>query len=312
MPVSRPALLFPGQGAQFVGMGRDFEESSPAARRVLDAAHRASGFDLRGLCFDGPEERLALTEFQQPCVLAVSVAIHAALAERVSLRPVCAIGHSLGEYSAHVATGSLKIEDAVGLVRARGHAMQQAVPAGIGAMAALLGTDEQTAQAACDDAGGEVWVANLNGGGQVVISGRTDAVERAVAAAKQRGVRRAVMLPVSAPFHCPLMEPAARAMDETLRAVAFVSPEFPVVTNVEARPSDDPSRFAELLIAQITHRVRFEECVRAAIGMGVDAFVELGPGGKLTGMVSRIAPDVRTLSISSIRELDEAVVAIQS
>lgn len=312
MPCSRPALLFPGQGAQFVGMGRDFEESSPAARRVFDAAHGASGFDLRGLCFDGPEDRLALTEFQQPCVLTVSVAIHAALAERVAVRPLCAIGHSLGEYSAHVAAGSLNIEHAVRLVRTRGQAMQQAVPAGIGAMAALLGTDEPSARAACEDAGGDVWVANLNGGGQVVISGLADAVERAVAAAKSRGVRRAVMLPVSAPFHCPLMEPAARTMDEVLRAADFAPPAFPIVTNVEAAPCDDPARFADLLIAQITHRVRFEECVRAAIDMGVDAFIELGPGGKLTGMVARIAPDVRAVSISSVRELDEAVGALQS
>ncbi|MCC6159118.1 MAG: ACP S-malonyltransferase [Deltaproteobacteria bacterium] len=312
MPPSRPALLFPGQGAQFVGMGRDFEESSPAARRVLDEAHRASGFDLRGLCFDGPEDRLALTEFQQPCVLAVSAAIHAAFAERVSSRPVCAIGHSLGEYSAHVAAGSLDVGDAVILVGTRGQAMQRAVAAGVGAMAALLGTDEQTAQAACDDAGGDVWVANLNGGGQVVISGVASAVERAVASAKQRGVRRAVMLPVSAPFHCPLMEPAARAMDEVLRAAAFAPPAFPIIANVDARPCDDPSRFAALLITQITHRVRFEDCVRTAINMGVDAFIELGPGGKLTGMVSRIAPDIRAVSISSVRELDEAVAALQS
>lgn len=312
MPFSRPALLFPGQGAQFVGMGRDFEESSPAARRAFDAAHGASEFDLRGLCFDGPEDRLALTEFQQPCVLAVSVAIFAALAEAAGVRPVCAIGHSLGEYSAHVAAGSLNMEDAVRLVRARGRAMQQAVPAGAGAMAALLGTDESSAQAACDEAAGDVWVANLNGGGQVVISGRADAVERAIAAAKQRGVRRAVMLSVSAPFHCPMMEPAARAIESKLRAATFAPPAFPIVTNVEARPCPDATRFADLLIAQITHRVRFEECVRAAINMGVDAFIELGPGGKLTGMVSRIAPDVRAVSISSVRELDEAVAALQS
>jgi [acyl-carrier-protein] S-malonyltransferase len=304
MPAARPVLVFPGQGSQSAGMGRDWYEASPVARRVLDEAASAAGFDLLALCFQGPEDRLALTEFQQPCTLAVSTAVWSALAETTGARPFAALGHSLGEYSAWTAAGSLATADAVRLVRRRGAWMQEALPEGKGGMAALLGATADEARAICAEAGGEVWVANLNGGGQVVISGRNADLERAVAVAKSRGVRRVVSLPVSAPFHCPLMAPAAERLAEALSGTMFAPPAFPVIANVDAEPRATAADVVDALTRQVTSPVLFEDGVRKAVAMGADLFVEFGPGAKVGAMVKRIAPDVETVSLIAPADLD--------
>ncbi|MBZ0270626.1 ACP S-malonyltransferase [bacterium] len=302
----RAAFLFSGQGSQAPGMGRDLYDRSAAARRVLDDAARAADFDLLALCFDGPAETLALTAYQQPSILAVSVAAHAAARDAGLPDPVCVFGHSLGEWSALVAADALALANAIRLVSARGRYMQEAVPAGEGGMVALLGCDEQTADAACREAG-DAWPANLNGGGQIVISGRTDALERAVAAAKAAGVRRATPLPVSAPFHSPLMQPAADRLRDDLAAIAFGAPSAPVISNVDARAHEDTGEFSDLLYRQVTSRVLFEACVREASRMGARVFVEFGPGGRLAALVKRILPDAEALAVSNADELESAL-----
>lgn len=287
------AFLFPGQGSQKVGMGKTLAGVSPAARAMFERADAALGFAISRLCFDGPEADLVPTAHQQPAILTVSIAALEALrVERPDLRPDFVLGHSLGEWSALVCAGALRFEDAVRLVRARGTFMQEAVPAGRGAMAAILGLDATAVAAACAEAGGIVSPANLNGGGQVVIAGEREAVERAVAGCNTRGAKRALPLPVSAPFHCDLMEPAARRLDEALAGVDVSVPEFPVVTNVEATPNRDPARVKDLLVRQVTAPVRFEECVRALAAAGVRETVEVGPGRVLSGLVRRIAPQM--------------------
>jgi len=308
--VSAPTLafLFPGQGSQKVGMGRALHEAEPAARAVFAEADAALGTSLSRLCFEGPEEQLTLTANAQPAILTVSIAALRVLEARTSLRPGVVAGHSLGEYSALVAAGALRFADAVRLVHLRGKFMQEAVPPGVGAMAAILGLDAAAVAAVCQEsAGGEVVSpANLNGGGQVVIAGHKSAVERACVAAKARGAKRAVPLAVSAPFHCALMQPAEDKLAAELARVEIAAPRIPVVTNVEAAPNQDPARARALLARQVTAPVRWEESVQRLGAMGVRRAIELGAGNVLGGLVRRIAPEMVVDSAGD----PEAIVAL--
>ncbi len=304
------ALLFPGQGAQEVGMGLDACRTSDAARAVFDAADAALGFALSKLCFEGPEEELVRTEIQQPAILTVSVALLRALEERSPVRPAFFAGHSLGEYSALVAARALDFEDAVRLVHARGRFMQEAVPEGRGAMAAVIGASPEDVAEACAQAeaqtGRVVAPANLNGPRQTVISGDAAAVELACSRALQAGARRTVPLEVSAPFHCPLMAPAASKLALELARVRFADPSAPIVTNVEAQPCGEGARFPQLLEHQVTHPVRFVEMVEWLAGAGVSRVLEIGPGNVLTGLVTRIARGLSRANLSSGESLERA------
>lgn len=291
------AFLFPGQGSQKVGMGRALVERSPLARAVFAEVDEALGFALSRLCFEGPEADLTLTANAQPAILTVSVAALRVLQAETDLRPSVVAGHSLGEYSALVASGALALADAARLVRARGQFMQDAVAPGVGAMAAILGLERADVEAACADAleslpGESVAPANLNGGGQVVIAGHKAAVERACEAAKKRGAKRAMPLAVSAPFHSSLMQPAAERLAGELARVAVAPLAVPVITNVEAAPNQDPARVRELLTKQVTAPVRWEESVQRLAAMGVTQAIEVGHGGVLAGLVKRIAPTI--------------------
>jgi [acyl-carrier-protein] S-malonyltransferase len=289
------ALVFPGQGSQAVGMGRALAANFPVARRVFDEIDAALGDKLTAVMWDGPAETLTLTENAQPALLAVSLAalrvLEAEAGFDVKREAAYVAGHSLGEYSALAAAGSLSPADAARLVRIRGRAMQRAVPVGVGAMAALLGLEfEAAAAVAAEAAQGQVCqAANDNGGGQVVVSGDTAAVERAVEIAKTRGAKRAMMLTVSAPFHCALMQPAADTMAEALATAAVRAPTVPVVANVLARPAIDPSEIVRCLIAQVTGTVRWRESVAFMARAGVTTFYEVGSGKVLSGLVKRIA-----------------------
>jgi len=306
------ALLFPGQGSQAVGMGRDVFEASPAARATFEAADRALGFSLSGLCFEGPEDDLRKTEIQQPAILTTSIALLRALEERIPLSPSYVAGHSLGEYSALVAVGALAFEDAVVLVSRRGRFMQEAVPTGKGAMAALMGLEPEAVDAACRAAALQtnavVSSANYNSPQQTVIAGEADAVARAIALAKEHGAKRAVPLPVSAPFHCALMRPAAVKLAAELARVRFTDPRVPVITNVEATPNASAARIPALLEEQVTAPVRFTESVRKLAALGVTRVIEIGPGSVLTGLVARIERGIVRANVAT-REEVEAVVS---
>ncbi len=307
MRIFRVVLLFPGQGSAAVGMGRELYENSVAAKKIMDRAQEASGFDILDLCFNGPADKLTQTEFQQPCVLAVSLAAYEFLRSEKIFHVAAAIGHSLGEYTALVASGALGLEDAVVLTRKRGAYMQRAVPLGDGAMAALLRCDLQTAQDICDAVGEGVWIANLNGAGQIVISGKTKAVEEARRISRQHGVRRSIPLKVSAPFHCPLMAPAAELLKEDLTRVPFGDFAFPVIANVNATANEDSDRVSDLLTRQVTQRVLFSDGVLRAAAMSPDAFIECGPGATLTNMTKRITDTAPCFAVSdsgNIRALD--------
>ena len=304
------ALLFPGQGSQAVGMGRDVYETSDAARAVFDAADAALGYPLARLVFEGPEEELVRTEVQQPAILTTSIALLSALEERCELSPAYYAGHSLGEYSALVAAGALEFEDAVRIVQARGRFMQEAVPEGRGAMAAILGLDPAAVGAACEFAAGQtgrvVAPANFNGPAQTVISGDAVAVEAACARAREQGAKRAVPLEVSAPFHCSLMRPAAEKLAPELARVRFRAPEAPIVTNVEATACSDAARFPALLEQQVTAPVRFTEMIQFLGSAGVDRVLEVGPGRVLVGVVARVSRDLARASLGIAKELDAA------
>lgn len=285
------AYLFPGQGSQYVGMGRALAEVSAAAREVFRQADEALGRPLSRLIFEGPEDALRLTENTQPAILTASVACLRALEEAGAPPPAAAAGHSLGEYSALVAAGVLSLPDAVRLVEKRGRFMQEAVPVGQGTMAAILGLDIEEVEEICrriHRPDHVVEVANDNCPGQVVISGHTAAVAEACGAAKEAGAKRAVELAVSAPFHCSLMEPAGKRLEAELRRVEVAAPRFPVVANVDAQPYRSADDVVPRLVSQVSSRVRWQECVKALLALGVDRFVEVGPGKVLSGLVRRI------------------------
>jgi len=296
-------------------MGRDVWEASPAARSTFEAADAALGFPLSRLCFEGPEQELRRTELQQPAILATSVAILRALEEITAVSPAYVAGHSLGEFTALVAAGALDFEDAVALVHARGRFMQEAVPDGKGAMAAIMGCGPDQVIAACQAAerasGGVAAPANYNSPRQVVISGNAATVELAGSEARKRGARRAVPLPVSAPFHCSLMEPAAEKLAGELGRVRFSDPRVPVVTNVEAEPNSDATRIAELLRRQVTAPVRFTESVQCLARLGVTRLLEVGPGRVLCGLVARIDRSFERLGASTMSEVADVAAALR-
>jgi [acyl-carrier-protein] S-malonyltransferase len=285
------AFLFPGQNSQYAGMGRDLAEKFPIARRTFEEADDALGFSLSNLCFEGPEDQLKLTEFQQPAICTVSVAALRVLAEK-GIAPRSVAGHSLGEYAANVAAGSISFADAVRTVRSRGRFMQEAVPAGQGAMAAVLGLSSEEILQACTDAAAEtqkvVSPANFNSPEQTVISGEAPAVERAAEMCKERGAKRVVMLQVSAPFHCALMRPAQDRLAELLRGLTFSEPAVRVAVNVDAVLVGDPGELRDALIRQVTGAVRWVDSVRLLIAQRPAFFVEVGPGKVLTGLMRQI------------------------
>ncbi len=305
------AFIFPGQGSQYVGMGKALAEAFPEAKAVFDAADDALGEKLSALCFDGPEDALKLTANTQPAILTVSVAAHAVFSKRFATAPAFVAGHSLGEYSALVAAGAMSLPDAVKSVRARGTFMQEAVPAGVGAMAAVLGLGPEKVKELCAQAaqGEVVSPANYNEPSQTVIAGHAKAVERAGELLKAAGAKRVVPLPVSAPFHCALMAPVVPRLFEVLSKVPFKAPAMPVVTNVEAAPNADPSRVMDLLLRQVTGSVRWVECVQALEKAGVTRVVELGPGKVLCGLVRRIAKGVECASVEDPQSLAKALAA---
>ena len=303
------AFIFPGQGSQSPGMGRELAESFPAAREVFEEADEALGFKLSELCFGGPAEALQLTENTQPAILTVSVAALRALEAEGFPRPDFVAGHSLGEYSALVAAGALSLRDAVRTVRQRGRYMQEAVPVGEGAMAAVLGADLETVRAVCEEArrGAEVCSpANINSPGQIVIAGSAAAVERAIPLLKERGARRAVPLKVSAPFHCALMLPAQERLAADLEGVEFADLAVPLVTNADAAVVSRGAEARASLVRQVSQPVRWRESVELLAREGVGTFVEVGPGKVLSGLVRQTAPESRCLNVGDAAGLRAA------
>ncbi|MCF6196184.1 MAG: ACP S-malonyltransferase [Emcibacter sp.] len=309
------AFVFPGQGSQTVGMGRELAENMPVAAQVFEEINDALGQNLSGLMFDGPQDDLTLTQNAQPALMAVSVAVMRVLEKDfdVKLDQVASYvaGHSLGEYSALTASGAIGLADTARLLKLRGEAMQRAVPVGVGAMAAILGLNFEVAEEVAKEAAeGEVCTAaNDNADGQVVISGHKAAVERAIIIAKEKGARRGILLPVSAPFHCSLMQPAADEMAEALAETVISAPCVPVIANVTAAPESDPENIRKYLVEQVTGRVRWRESILKMNELGVDRVVEAGAGKVLTGMVRRICRDMTGLSLQSPADIEAFVKA---
>jgi [acyl-carrier-protein] S-malonyltransferase len=303
---SKIAFIFPGQGSQTVGMGMDLAEKYLIARRTFDEADEALGYRLSQICFAGPEEKLRLTEITQPAILTVSIATLRVLEGRIP-KPSFVAGHSLGEYSAHVASGTMSFADAVRTVASRGKYMQEAVPVGVGAMAAILGMELDKVAAVCKDAEqGEVCApANINSPEQIVISGNTAAVERGAKLASDRGAKRAKLLPVSAPFHCSLMKPAQDRLEADLNKLKMENPVYPVACNVEASLVTDALRARATLVAQVTGAVRWEQCMRLLISEGVQTFLEIGPGKVLCGLMRQIDRSKACLSASDEASLNK-------
>jgi len=301
------AFLFPGQASQYPGMGRELCEKFPASRAVFDEADKALGFPVSKMCFEGTEDELKLTENTQPAVVSASVAAYRALVDS-GITPNYVAGHSLGEYSALVAAGGLSFSDAVRTVRRRGQFMQEAVPAGVGAMAAILGLSHAQVDEACRRAaeGEVVSAANLNSPEQTVISGHSGAVKRAVEVASQMGAKRAVILAVSAPFHCELMMPAQHKLEEVLRATTFGPLKIPLVTNVAAEAIQKGEDAREALVRQVSLPVRWEESIRTLIELGVDMFVEVGPGKVLSGLLRQIDRSVLCVNVEDEKSLQAA------
>jgi [acyl-carrier-protein] S-malonyltransferase len=308
MNTDSTAFLFPGQGSQAVGMGKDLAERFPIARRTFDEADEALGKKLSQLCFEGPEDQLRLTENTQPAILTVSVAAWRVLDEK-GIKPAFVAGHSLGEYSAHVTAQTISFSDAVRTVRNRGKYMQEAVPVGTGAMAAILGMSLDAVAAVCGDAAqGEVCEpANVNSPDQIVISGHAAAVERAVKLAQERGAKRAIILPVSAPFHCSLMKPAQERLAVDLQNLKLSAPKFPVVCNVYAKPVEDAESAREALIRQVTGSVKWSESVQLLIARGVQTFLEVGPGKVLCGLMRQIDRSKKCLNVEEEASLQKTL-----
>jgi [acyl-carrier-protein] S-malonyltransferase len=308
----KTAFIFPGQGAQKVGMGKSLADAYQAAREVFERADDALGMRLSALCFEGPEEELRLTANTQPAILATSIAALRAFEER-GARADFVAGHSLGEYSALVAAGSLKLEDALRVVRRRGLLMQEAVASGEGAMAAILGCDIDAVRSVCAEASelGVCSPANINSKHQTVIAGHKPAVERAVELAKARGAKKAVMLAVSAPFHCQMMEPAAELLAPVLDGVEFSDLSVPLVTNVDARVIRSGGEARSALLRQVASPVRWSESVERLLAEGVTQFIELGPGKVLTGLVKQMSREARLLNIEDAPALEAALAAAE-
>jgi [acyl-carrier-protein] S-malonyltransferase len=302
------AFLFPGQGSQSVGMGKELAALYPVAREIFDEADAALGYKLSQLCFEGPEEQLKLTEITQPAILTVSIAAFRVLQSK-GITPFYVAGHSLGEYSAHVAAGTLSFADAVRTVRNRGKYMQEAVPVGVGAMAAVLALPIEKLQQVCEEAAqGEICcAANLNSPDQTVISGSKAAVERAAELAKKAGAKRAIMLPVSAPFHCGLMQPAQDRLADDLAALPFYTPEVPVMCNVDASLVTTAEQARQALIRQVTGAVRWDKSMRALIDLGINTFVEVGPGKVLCGLMKQIDRSRTCLNVEDEASLQKTI-----
>ncbi len=309
------AFLFPGQGSQAVGMGRELAERFPIAAETFAEADAALGFPLSRLCFEGPESDLRLTENTQPAIMTVSIAAARVLAEH-GVAPALAAGHSLGEWSAHVVAGTLSFADAVRAVKARGHAMQQAVPAGQGAMAAVLALDAAQVAVACAEAAREtgltVQAANLNSPNQTVISGAAAAVEKAAAICKAKGARRAVMLPVSAPFHCALMQPAQDEVARVLSGIAMRDPHISVAANVTGGLVTTADAARDALIRQVTGAVRWVDCVQSLKTAGAEVFIEVGPGKVLCGLLKQIDPDLKSLNVEDAASLEKTLAELKT
>lgn len=306
------AFVFPGQGAQYVGMGKEISGISAGAARIFDEASEALGFDVRKMIFDSDDETLRITENTQPAILTASVACAQPLIE-AGIRADFAGGLSLGEYSAHVLSGSIAFRDAVKLVRKRGKYMQEAVPLGTGTMAAILGLSREMVLEVCEIAGryGVVEAANFNCPGQIVIAGEMAAINEAVKIATEKGAKRAMLLNVSAPFHCSLLKPAGEKLSKELENVELGEMKVPVVTNVTGRIIESHDQIKELLISQVSKPVLWEDCVRTLIQNGADTFVEIGPGKVLSGFIKKIDKEVRVLNVEDKASLDNTIAALK-
>lgn len=307
------AFIFPGQGAQYVGMGKDLYHKLPRVASIFDRADKALGFGITELCFEGPEEKLTETENTQPAILTFSVAVMEEMVYR-GIKPDVTAGLSLGEYAALVTAGAMDFEDAVKLVRKRGKYMQEAVPLGVGTMAAIIGLEREKVLECCNEASkyGVVEAANFNCQGQIAISGEVKAVEMAVEIAKEKGARKAVVLSVSAPFHCSLLKPAGEKLAQALKEVKVRNARIPVISNVNALKELDSSQIVDNLIKQVSNPVLWEDSIRAMLDMGVDTFIELGPGKTLSNFVKKVSREVKVYNVQDVKTLDKTLSSLEA